>query len=57
VFDMEKVDRAELYGNKSLEVVDENGGRCRMVTLASDGHGLIGKGGTRRSVFISPLLA
>lgn len=45
-FDMEKVDRTKLYGTKSLEVMDENGGRCRMVTLASDGHSLIGKGGT-----------
>jgi len=43
---MEKVDRTKLYGTKSLEVMDENGGRCRMVTLASDGHSLIGKGGT-----------
>jgi hypothetical protein len=45
-FDMEKVDRTKLYGTKSLEVVDENGERCHMVTLASDGRSLIGKGGT-----------
>ncbi len=39
--------RTKLYGSKSLEVIDENGGRCRIVTLASDGRSLIGKGGTR----------
>jgi hypothetical protein len=45
-FDMEKVDRTKLYGTKSLEVNDEHGERCRMVTLASDGRSLIEKGGT-----------
>jgi len=45
-FDMEKVDRTKLYGTKSLEVFDENGKRCRIVTLDADGHSLIGKGGT-----------
>ena len=45
-FDMEKVDRTKLYGTKSLEVVDENGQRCNIVTLAADGRSLIGKGGT-----------
>lgn len=45
-FDMEKVDRTKLYGTKSLEVFDENGKRCRIVTLAADGRSLIGKGGT-----------
>ena len=45
-FDMEKVDRTKLYGSKSLEVVDEDGHPCRLITLAADGRSLIGKGGT-----------
>jgi len=35
-FDMEKVDRMKLYGIKSLEVVDADGGRCRIVTRSKN---------------------
>ncbi len=45
-FEMNKVDRAKLYGYKELEVFDENGERCELATLAEDGHTIIGRGGT-----------
>ena len=45
-FEMHKVDRSRLYGYKELEVLDEEGNRCELTTLADDGRTLIGKGGT-----------
>lgn len=45
-FEMNKVDRAKLYGSKTLEVLDESGQPCQLTTLADDGKTLIGKGGT-----------
>lgn len=45
-FDMQKVDRAKLYGYKEVEMLDEHGDKCEMATLAEDGHTIIGRGGT-----------
>ena len=45
-FVMEKVDRSKLYGFKEAEVLDGQGQRCVLATLAQDGHTVIGKGGT-----------
>ncbi len=45
-FDLEKVDRAKLYGYVDTEVLDEAGKRCELGTLAGDGHSVVGKGGT-----------
>ncbi|MCC6510477.1 MAG: hypothetical protein IT423_15355 [Pirellulaceae bacterium] len=45
-FDLNKVDRAKLYGYKDIEVLDEHGMKCEMATLADDGHTIIGRGGT-----------
>lgn len=41
-----KVDRAKLYGSKEVEAVDEKEQVCELATLADDGHTMIGKGGT-----------
>lgn len=45
-FAMNKVDRAKLYGFKESEVLDEQGGRCDLATLAQDGQTVVGRGGT-----------
>ncbi len=45
-FSMSKVDRSKLYGFKELDVLDEQGGKCELATLAGDGHTVVGKGGT-----------
>src|SRR5688500_1912580 len=45
-FAMAKVDRARLYGFKETEVLDDQGRRCTLATLAQDGHTIIGRGGT-----------
>ena len=45
-FAMHKVDRSKLYGFKELQVLDEQGQPCELITLAEDGKTLIGKGGT-----------
>ena len=45
-FQLNKVDRARLYGFKELEVKDESDQLCELATLAEDGRTLIGKGGT-----------
>lgn len=45
-FGMNKVDRSRLYGYKELEVLDDDGRRCDLATLADDGRTLVGKGGT-----------
>lgn len=44
--EMQKVDRSKLYGTVDVETLDEQGRRCTLATLASDGRTLIGKGGT-----------
>ncbi len=44
--EMQKVDRAKLYGYKEVEILDEHGTKCEVATLADDGHTLIGRGGT-----------
>lgn len=45
-FQMNKVDRSKLYGYKDVEVLDNKGRRCELVTLAEDGRTVIGRGGT-----------
>ena len=45
-FAMSKVDRAKLYGFKEVEVLDDDGHKCELATLAGDGRTVIGKGGT-----------
>lgn len=45
--EINKIDRAKLYGYRENEVVDEDGDLCDIATLAADGQTLIGKGGTR----------
>ena len=45
-FSMSKVDRSKLYGFKELDVLDEQGSKCELATLAGDGHTVVGKGGT-----------
>ena len=45
-FSMSKVDRSKLYGFKELDVLDEQGVKCELATLAGDGHTVVGKGGT-----------
>lgn len=50
-FALNKVDRDQLYGYVETEVVDESGKPCELVTLAGDGHTLIGRGGTALGYF------
>jgi hypothetical protein len=45
-FQMAKVDRAKLYGFKETEVLDDQGQRCELATLAQDGQTIVGRGGT-----------
>ena len=45
-FQMAKVDRARLYGFKESEVLDDQGQRCDLATLAQDGQTVIGRGGS-----------
>jgi hypothetical protein len=45
-FSLNKIDRSKLYGYKELEVLDEQGRRCELATLAGDGHTVIGRGGS-----------
>jgi hypothetical protein len=44
-FNMAKVDRARLYGFKETEVLDDQGQRCDLATLAQDGQTIVGRGG------------
>jgi hypothetical protein len=44
-FALNKVDRSKLYGYKELEVLDEQGRRCELATLAGDGQTVVGRGG------------
>jgi hypothetical protein len=41
-----KVDRSKLYGDVSLETLDDEGRVCELVTLARDGKTMISAGGT-----------
>ena len=43
---MNKIDRSKLYGYKQLDVVDDDGKKCSLATLADDGKTIVGKGGT-----------
>ena len=37
-FSLAKIDRSKLYGYKEVEVLDEDGNRCELATLADDGR-------------------
>lgn len=52
-FDMNKVERAKLYGYKETLVIDEDGDPCELATLASDGRTVAGKGGIAMG-YLSP---
>lgn len=45
-FSLAKIDRSKLYGYKEIEVLDEDGNRCELATLADDGRTVVGRGGT-----------
>ena len=45
-FQLTKIDRSKLYGYKEVEVLDEDGNRCELATLADDGRTVVGRGGT-----------
>jgi hypothetical protein len=45
-FTLTKIDRSKLYGYKEVEVLDEEGNRCELATLADDGRTVVGRGGT-----------
>jgi hypothetical protein len=45
-FALNKVDRTKLYGYKEVEVLNEDGMKCELATLADDGRTVIGRGGT-----------
>jgi hypothetical protein len=45
-FTLAKIDRSKLYGYKEVEVLDEDGKRCELATLADDGRTVVGRGGT-----------
>jgi hypothetical protein len=45
-FELNKIDRAALYGHKELEVLNEDGKVCELATLADDGRTVVGRGGT-----------
>jgi hypothetical protein len=45
-FQLNKVERAKLYGYIDTEVVDSAGKPCQLATLVADGHSIVGKGGT-----------
>lgn len=44
--ELRKVERAHLYGSVRTEVLDAGGLKCRLATLAADGHTIIDSGGT-----------
>lgn len=43
---LNKLDRAKLYGSVEVEALDNQGRKCELATLASDGKTLLGRGGT-----------
>jgi hypothetical protein len=48
---LEKIDRAKLYGYLDTEVQDDAGKKCELATLLSDGHSMVGKGGSALAYF------
>ena len=52
-FDPVKIDRSVLYGFKEVEVLDEQGHRCELATLADDGKTVVGHGGVTYA-YLSP---
>lgn len=51
--ELEKVERADIYGYVEVEAYSDAGKRCRLATLVQDGHTLIGSGGTAMG-YVSP---
>ena len=51
--ELRKVERAHLYGSVRTEVSDAGGLKCRLATLAADGHTIIDSGGTALA-YLSP---
>ncbi|MCP5496339.1 MAG: hypothetical protein H7A23_17470 [Leptospiraceae bacterium] len=45
VFQLQKIDRSQLYGFKDIETLDEEGKPCNLATIAEDGRTMIGSGG------------
>ncbi len=45
-FSLAKIDRSKLYGYKEVKVLDEDGNRCELATLADDGRTVVARGGT-----------
>jgi hypothetical protein len=45
-FNLNKVERSDLYGFVAIETVDEQGRKCTLATLADDGRSVITSGGT-----------
>jgi len=52
-FDLEKVDRADIYGYAEVETYSDAGRPCKLATLAQDGKTLVGPGGTA-TAYVSP---
>jgi hypothetical protein len=50
---LEKIDRTKLYGYSETEVLDDTGKKCEVGTLTSDGHSIVGRGGTAIA-YLSP---
>ena len=51
--EIDKVDRARLYGYVDTEALDDGGRACALATLAGDGHTVVGSGGTAIA-YLSP---
>ncbi|MCP5497098.1 MAG: hypothetical protein H7A23_21295 [Leptospiraceae bacterium] len=45
LFQLQKIDRSQLYGYKDIETFDEEGKPCNLATIAGDGHTIVGSGG------------
>ncbi|MCC2673052.1 MAG: hypothetical protein K0Q72_5524 [Armatimonadetes bacterium] len=52
-FQLEKVERADIYGYTEIESFSEAGEPCRLATLARDGQTLVGPGGSAMG-YVSP---
>jgi hypothetical protein len=52
-FNLEKVERADIYGYAEVETFSDDGRPCRLATLAQDGKTLVGPGGTAMA-YLSP---
>lgn len=44
--ELEKVERSKLYGSSYIEAYDENGEKCELLSMMSDGKTLYGEGGS-----------